>query len=245
MAVSRKFTFAQKTCVSAVGKLMQHAAMISPGARVGVAVSGGVDSFTLLHVLRIRQRIVPFHFDLMALHVNAGFDPGDHAPLAEYCRTHGLAAHLAVTDFGPRAHSPENRESSPCFFCAMLRRKKLFDLCREYGLTHLAMGHNADDLVTTFFMNLVQNGRVDGLAHKESYFQGRLQVIRPALGVEKQHIRAAARQWGLPVWENVCPSNGHTRRDEIGAWAASAWRNNKRIKNNIYNALRRFQLDLG
>lgn len=242
--MSQKFTFAQKTCVSAVGKLMQRSAMLAPGARVGVAVSGGVDSFTLLHVLRIRQGIVPFPFELMALHLNPGFAPEDHAPLADYCRANGLAAHLEVTDFGPRAHSQENREGSPCFFCAMLRRKRLFDLCREYGLTHLALGHNADDLVTTFFMNLAHNGRVDGLAHHDWYFGGQLQVIRPALAVEKQHLRAAARQWGLPVWKNACPSDGRTRRDEIEAWAASIWRGKKYIKNNIYNALKRFQLDL-
>ena len=40
----------------------------------------------------------------------------------------------------------------------MLRRTRLFEVCQRYGLTHLAFGHNADDLVTTFFMNLVQNG---------------------------------------------------------------------------------------
>ena len=48
-------TFAQKMCVGQAGKLMRRLGMLGPGARVGVAVSGGVDSFVLLNVLRIRR----------------------------------------------------------------------------------------------------------------------------------------------------------------------------------------------
>ncbi|MDR0338816.1 MAG: tRNA 2-thiocytidine biosynthesis protein TtcA, partial [Desulfovibrio sp.] len=73
-----KFTYAQERCVRLAGKLMQRTGMLSPGARVGVALSGGMDSFVLLKVLLIRQRIVPFPFFLMGLHVNPGFVPGNH-----------------------------------------------------------------------------------------------------------------------------------------------------------------------
>ena len=82
---------------------MHQTGMLYPGARLGVAVSGGVDSWTLLEVLRRRQRIVPFRFDIMALHVNPGFDPANHAPLIDYLRHHGIPGHVEVTDHGPRA----------------------------------------------------------------------------------------------------------------------------------------------
>ena len=52
------FTFQQERCVRLAGKLMQAARMIVPGARVGVALSGGMDSWALLKILQIRQRIV-------------------------------------------------------------------------------------------------------------------------------------------------------------------------------------------
>ena len=76
-----KLSYAQQVCVKAAGKAMQSTGMLHPGARVGVAVSGGVDSFVLLKVLQIRQRIVPFPFEIMALHLNPGFDPTNHARL--------------------------------------------------------------------------------------------------------------------------------------------------------------------
>lgn len=211
----QKYTYAQKQCVSAAGRLSQATEMLGEGARVGIAVSGGVDSFTLLQVMRIRQAIVPFDFSLMALHVNPGFEPESHKPLAGWLEKNGIAAHLEVTDHGPRAHTDENRKASPCFFCAMHRRKRLFELCRDYNLTHLAFGHTADDLVASFFMNLCQNGRVEGMSMREPFFGGRLLVIRPLMLLEKKTIIRAAKDWKLPIWKNACPSADKTRRTNI------------------------------
>ena len=210
-----KLSYAQQVCVKAAGKAMQSTGMLHPGGRGGVAVSGGVDSFVLLKVLQIRQRIVPFPFEIMALHLNPGFDPTNHAPLAEWLAREGIAGHLEVTDYGPRGHSDENLRNSACFYCARLRRKRLFALCREYHLTHLAFGHNNDDLVTNFLMNLVQTGKVAGMSMNEPFFGGALQVIRPLMLLPKAEIVRAARQWELPVFSNPCPSAGKTRRADM------------------------------
>lgn len=244
MASWGKLTFAQKQCVSATGKLMQRTDMVHADARIGVAASGGVDSFLMLKVLTIRKAIMPFNVELMALHINAGFDTTSHMPLLDWCADHGMAAHVELTDYGLRAHSDENRKNSPCFYCSMLRRKRLFELCRDYNLTHLAFGHNADDNVVTFFMNMLQNGRAVGMSASESFFGGNLQVIRPTMLLDKKTVIKAAKQWELPVWENTCPSNGFTKRDEVHDWLKMAWQNNKRIKNNVFNAVTRQQVDL-
>lgn len=239
-----KLTFAQKKCVSATGKLMQQTEMVSHGARIGVAASGGVDSFLMLKVLTIRKAIMPFPLELMALHVNAGFDESSHAPLVDFCANHGIALHVEMTDFGPRAHTDENTTNSPCFFCSLHRRKKLFELCRDYNLSHLAFGHNADDNIVTYFMNILQNGRADGMSANEPFFGGNLQVIRPTMLLDKKTVIKAAKQWELPVWENTCPSNGYTKRDEVHDWLRQMWKHDKRIKNNVFNAITRQQVDL-
>ena len=105
MSRMSKLSYTQQVCVKAAGKAMQTTGMLRPGARVGVAVSGGVDSFVLLKVLQLRQRIVPFPFEIMAIHLNPGFDPQNHAPLTEWLAKEGIAGHLEVTDYGPRGHS--------------------------------------------------------------------------------------------------------------------------------------------
>jgi len=244
MAQWGALTYAQKTCLGRIGKLMMDTAMLRPGARVGVAVSGGVDSWLLLQILLLRQRIVPFPFELLALHLNPGFDPANHAPLLTWCAERGVPLHAEVTDHGPRGHSDENIKNSACFYCARLRRKRLFALCRDYRLTHLAFAHTLDDLAATFFLNLMQTGKVYGLSAKEDFFRGELTVIRPTLGLEKKTVIKAARDFGLPIWTNPCPSAGRTRRADMEAWLGQVYARDKIIRKNVLNGLFRWQLDL-
>lgn len=243
MAQWGKLKYAQQSCLSQTGKIMQQAGMAWPGARIGLAVSGGLDSMTMLQVMTMRQRILPFPIELFVIHLNPGFDAESHRPLTEWMRQHGLAGHLEVTDFGPRAHSPENRKKSPCFFCAWHRRKRLFDICKQYRLTHLALGHNTDDLVSTFFMNMLKTGKIYGLVPKESYFHGQLTLIRPLLLLDKATITRACRQWELPTWENPCPSKDQTARSETLQAALNLCGPDKRIRTNMFNALRRWQME--
>ena len=238
----QKYTYAQQQCIRSAGKLSQQTEMLSSGARVGVAVSGGMDSWVLIKALKIRQGIVPFSFSLMALHVNPGFAPESHLPMTRWLEEEGIASHIDVTDHGLRAHSEENRKDSACFYCAMLRRKRLFELCRDYRLTHLAFGHNADDLVSTFFMNLFQNGRVEGMSMREPFFGGSLMVIRPLMLLEKSVISKAAKAWDFPVWSNPCPSAGRTRRSSVMEDLDAVWKNAKGSRTKTVNGLVRWQL---
>ena len=239
-----RWNYAQKVCVRSAGKLMQQAGLVRAGARVGVAVSGGADSLVLMRVMLERRAIAPFRFELMALHVNPGFDPEAHGPLAQWLAGLGVPAHLELDDHGVRAHQEEGRNGAACFRCSRMRRKRLFELVQRYGLTHLAMGHNAEDLAATFFMNLLMAGRVDGLAMREEFFGGMLTLIRPLLWVEKKDIRKAAVSWGLPVRENPCPSAGASGRSEMEAFLESTWRKDGRLKSNTLQGLLRWTLDV-
>lgn len=243
MAQWGKLKYAQQFCLGQTGKLMREMGMVWPGARIGLAVSGGMDSWVMLQTMLLRLRILPFPIELLAIHLNPGFDPSSHAPLASWLQQHGIPGHLEVTDFGPRAHSPENRKKSPCFFCAWLRRKRLFGLCQHYKLTHLALGHNSDDLVANFFMNMLKTGKIYGLRPKEAYFKGKLTMIRPLLLLDKASINRACQQWQLPVWENACPSKDSTARKNALCAALNLCGQDKRIRANMFNALRNWQIN--
>lgn len=238
----RHYTFAQKLCIKRAGLAMQRADALWPGCRVGIAISGGVDSFVLLKVMQIRKAILPFGMDIMALHLNPGFEPVAHSRLLPWLAANGIAAHIEITDFGPVSHSSQNRKKSPCFYCAWQRRKRLFDLCRKYRLTHLALGHNADDLAATFLLNLFNNASVRGMSICEPFFAGALRLIRPLLLVEKKFIVQAARQWDLPYWQNSCPSAGKTSRSKMEAFIDSLNAAQPGARKSVINALGRWQL---
>jgi tRNA(Ile)-lysidine synthase TilS/MesJ len=220
---------------------MLDSGMMRPKARIGVAASGGMDSWVLLQILTLHRRKLPFDIQLMILHINPGFDPANHYPLVDWAKQAGLPVHAETSDMGPRAHTAENRKNSPCFFCSWRRRKHLFQLVDTYGLTHLALGHTADDLVQTFFLNLLYQGRVEGLYAKESFFHGRFELIRPLLHVEKRLVRKAVGDWELPVWANPCPSAETSKRSEVDDWLQSLWAGNSKMRKSVYSALKRWE----
>lgn len=238
----RNLSFAQQTCVKKAGLLMQRKAALWPNCRVGIAVSGGVDSFVLLKVMKMRQAITPFKFEIMALHVNAGFDRDDHHKLSAWLAKEGIAGHIEVRNFGPDAHSEINRSNSPCFYCARKRRNRLFELCRKYKLSHLALGHNANDMLSSFMMNFFRNGRVQGMNSSTAFFHGALQLIRPLLLVEKKYILQAARQWQLPIWRNACPTSGKTGRDQASELSHYIDEKLPGARKSMLNALIRMEL---
>ena len=240
--MSKKYSFAQEVCIRSSGKVIHQTGMLWPYCRVGIALSGGVDSFVLVKVLQIRQKIVPFPFEIMALHLNPGFDPNNHKNLLPWLSKEGIPCHLENGSFGLEAHSEKNLRRSACFRCAWLRRKRLFELCAQYHLTHLAFGHNTEDLVSTFFLNLCRNGRVEGMSINESFFHNSLHIIRPLLLTEKKYIKSAAKQWHLPVFANPCPSSGHSERSSVQEHLDSLYSLHHDARRCIKNALTRWQL---
>lgn len=235
-------SYSQQLCIKRSGLALQRKNALWPHARIGIALSGGVDSFTLLKVMQIRMAILPFKIEILAIHLNPGFNPSDHAHLADWLSNEGIASHIEITNYGPLAHSGENRKNSPCFYCAWLRRKRLFELCKQYRLSHLAFGHNADDLAATFMLNAFRNGRIQTLSISESFFNGGLTVIRPLLLVEKRTIRQAARKWHLPFWKNSCPSSGTTARSEMETILADISTRLPQANKSLINALCRREL---
>ena len=68
-------------------------------------------------------------------------------------------------------------------------------------------------------------------------------LICPLLLLDKTTITQACRQWALPVWENACPSKDRTARSETLQRALDLCGGDKRIRTNMFSALRRWQMD--
>jgi tRNA 2-thiocytidine biosynthesis protein TtcA len=150
-----------------LGKGIHHYGLIEDGDRIAVAVSGGKDSMLLLWLLRERLRRVPISYELVAVHVDPGFDNETSDSLESYFIREGFRYEIIKTDYGVRAHGPENREN-PCFLCARLRRSALFKKAGELGCSKLAMGHNQDDMIETFFLNICYGAQVAGMSFSEA-----------------------------------------------------------------------------
>ena len=155
-----------------LGKGIHHYGLIEDGDRIAVGVSGGKDSMLLLWLLRERLRRVPISYELIAVHIDPGFDTESADRLEAFFRKEGFRYEIIRTDHGPRAHGVENREN-PCFLCARLRRSALFNKASELGCPKIALGHNQDDLIETFFINICYGAQVSAHGAETGIFRRR------------------------------------------------------------------------
>lgn len=225
-----------------VGKAIHTYAMIEDGDRILVALSGGKDSLTMLWILDERLRRIPIKYDLIAVHIDPGFDGGFSEDLAVYAQQQGYRCRIERTDYGIQGHSPENREN-PCFLCSRLRRKRLFEIAKELGCNKIALGHNKDDLIETLFLNIFYAGEISTMVPTQSFFGGEYTVIRPLALAEKALINRFSRKESFPDFVNPCPSAGKTRRQDVKEMLEKLYRSNRKIKGNIFRALRHVNPD--
>lgn len=227
---------AYRTLRRDMGRAMHDFGMIADGDRILVGLSGGADSMTLMALLEERLARIPIRYELTAAFIDPGFAPSFAPELAEFCRSRGWRLEVAETDHGPRSHGPENREN-PCFLCARLRRKRLFEMAAALGCRKIALGHNKDDLIETLFINLCYAGGIRTMGPAQPFFGGRFTVIRPLAYADHPTIRRFARRRGFPVFSNPCPSATTSRRDRVGRLLRDLYESNPKIRGNIFHAM--------
>ncbi len=231
-----------KTIKKLTGKALHHYNMISDGEKIAVGLSGGKDSMTLLWILNERLSRIPIKYELYPIYIDPGFEGGFSEQINEYCTREGHNLIVDHTDNGLIAHSPENREN-PCFLCSRLRRKRMFEIADSLGCKKMALGHNKDDIIETLFLNMCYAGEISTMSPLQTFFQGKFMIIRPLAFLEESTIIRFVKDKGLPVFENPCPSANVSKRAEIKEMLGKLYRSNRKIKGNIFRAMRHVKLD--
>ncbi len=227
---------------TAIGRAIGDYGMIAHEDRILVAVSGGADSLTLLYMLAERRHWAPVAYDVTAAYIDPGFVPSPAAAVADFCQRIGISLETVATDHGLVAHSSVNREN-PCFLCARRRRQILFEIAEARGCQKLAMGHNQDDIIETFFMNVLYAGEISTMMPAQPFFGGRFILIRPLAYAPAAVVRRLAREIGVPPVVNPCPSAGTSSRRQVRDLLAGLYRENRKIRGNVFRALRHVNRD--
>jgi tRNA 2-thiocytidine biosynthesis protein TtcA len=219
-----------------LGKAVRDYDLINNGDRVAVAVSGGKDSMALLYMLKERLNWIPIRYELLAVHLDMGFEGTSPLEIEKFCRQMEVPFYFENTDYGMKAHGPENKEN-PCFLCAWLRRKHLFQLSEKLHFNKIAFGHNKDDLIETLFLNMFYSGELSTMLPKQPLFNSRLTIIRPLCLLEEKAVKSFAKRQNLPEIFNPCPSAGKSSRKVIKDLLNSLYEGNRKIRGNIFHAL--------
>ena len=111
--------------------------------------------------------------------------------------------------------SDVKKEKNPCSLCANLRRGILFDYAASLNCNKLAYGHHLDDGIETFFMNLFYGGKLAVFKPITYLDRANISLIRPMLAIEEKTIINFVKAKGIPVIDNPCPADKHTKRQEM------------------------------
>ena len=196
----------------------------------------------LLWLLKERIRRIPIKYQITAVHIDPGFGLDSDSKMESFFIQHGFKYKVLRTDIGLKAHSPENREN-PCFLCSRLRRKLIFQLASDLRCNKIAFGHNKDDLIETLFLNIFYGASISTMLPVQQLFNGTLSIIRPLYLLDENMVQRYADYMELPIIDLGCPSSVSTKREEIKTMLKTFYRSNKKIKGNIFHALKNVNTD--
>lgn len=222
-----------------IGQAMHSYNMLCSGDRVMVAVSGGIDSLFLAWLLSCWRRKAPIDYEITAVHVDMGFDDlecGAALLITQQLERLGIPYQLERTDYGKKAMEAENGKSV-CFHCARLRRNRLFEIAKSGNYSKIAFGHHKDDILETFFLNLLYGGNLSTMVPRQDLFDGNLAIIRPLAFVDKDEISQTASTLRIEPVKNPCGRDGRSKRQEVRELLASLYQLNPNVKANIFAAL--------
>jgi tRNA 2-thiocytidine biosynthesis protein TtcA len=221
-----------------LGRCVMDFAQLDEGDRVMVCLSGGKDSYTMLHLLeRLRTR-APIKFSLLAVHLDQAQPGYDGAPLADWLKANGYEHRIVREDTYSIVKELVPEGKTYCSLCSRLRRGVLYNLAQELGCTKIALGHHRDDAIETLLLNLMFTGSLRSMPPKLISDDGRNIVIRPLMYAAEDSIARFAELHAFPILPcNLCGSQEQLMRKQVKIWLRELEKHAPRVRESMLAAM--------
>ena len=218
--------------------------MIQDGDVIGVAVSGGKDSLSLLHVLN--KMSLSHNFQLKAITIDEGISGYRDEALTivnDFCSKIGVKysvysyKELFDTTLEQALEIRDSERMSSCSICGILRRRAIDFGAKDLGVDAIATGHNLDDTLQTFIINLLSGdtGKIGWMNPDTS--ANKTRKIKPFCEIYENEIVFYAFANDIPFQSEECPHMNEGIRTEIRNFLNSLENDHRGIKNNMYKSI--------
>lgn len=198
--------------LSTMRKAVEKYQLIQDGDKIAVGLSGGKDSLVLLKALKMFQRFGLYQYDLIAVTIDIYSGREDYSHLQKFCDEIGVQYVVEQTDIHDVVFV-ERKEKNPCSLCAKMRRGALNGVAIKYGCNKIALGHHLQDVIETFFLSLLYEGRLSTMQPKSYMSKSNITLIRPLFLTHEKTIKNVSRDF--PVKKSKCPADKDSKRQEI------------------------------
>ena len=224
--------------LSHMRKAIEDYHMIEENDKIAICLSGGKDSITMLHAFKALQRFYPKKFDIIAISINPGFKFFDTTLLQEMCDK------LEIPLFIENSHAQEivfdiRKEKNPCSLCANLRRGVINSIAVREGCNKIALGHNEDDVLETFLLNLFYTGSIGTFSPVSYMDRTGITLIRPLIYTSEKETKRFVKKNNLKVMPKVCPMDGTSKREDMKQMIFDLQKDIPMIRANLFGSIRR------
>jgi tRNA 2-thiocytidine biosynthesis protein TtcA len=213
-----EFNKLRKRLLRATRQALADFAMVTPGERWLVALSGGKDSYGLLAVLLDLKWRGLLPVELIACNLDQGQPNFPKEVLPAFLRRYGIGHRIEYQDTYAVVTDKIAEGSTYCSLCSRLRRGHLYRIAREEGCSALVLGHHREDILETFFMNLFHGGRLAAMPPKLLNDEGDVMVLRPLSYCAETDLEKFAAAMRFPIIPcDLCGSQEGLQRNAMKA----------------------------